>query len=256
PTMELLPLLPLLLPGPLGTAIEVIPLDMAPHSFDDQYRGCRQEMAEELPKLKHSEFSYSKYSEAWNKATDKWSRHQFLGSLSRKEQAIALWAYTLETDLYKDFNKAVPMAGRSGQEHLHNFPFKMLHFLLTEALEDLRKAKTHRRCFHVFRGVRNIRFTVKPEDIVRFGQFASTSPLRNVSQHYGTHTFFEVYTCYGAAIQNFSSMPWEEEVLIPPYETFKVTRVIHKGDETHIHLNSSGEHSNYNCEWHRGDIPG
>ncbi|NXA12797.1 NARE ribosyltransferase, partial [Sapayoa aenigma] len=257
PLMELLPLVLVLLAGTLATGIKEIELNMAPNAFDDQYQDCREEMAKELPALNRTEFvPYSNYFKAWDKASIKWHSHPSLGSLRWKEQAIALLAYSLETDLYKQFNKAVPMAGRSSQVYLHNFPFKVVHFLLTEAVDDLRKAKTHPRCFHVYRGVRDVRFTAKPGQIIRFGQFTSTSLKKGVAQGFGTDTFFEVDTCHGANIQDFSFMPWEEEVLIPPFETFNVTSVTHQGGRTQIQLRSHGVYSKYNCEWLRGDVPG
>ncbi|NXY24594.1 NRT2 ribosyltransferase, partial [Atrichornis clamosus] len=234
-----------------------IALDMAPNSFDDQYLRCHFKMVKALPALNRTEFvPYSDYAEAWNKAAAKWSSRRFPGSLLQLEQAIALLAYTMEEGLYLEFNKAVRMAGRSHQEYLDTFHFKVVHFLLTEALSDLRGAPTHPRCLHVYRGIDGIRFTTGPGQIIRFGQFASTSLLKNVSESYGTRTTFEVDTCQGANIRYFSNYPEEEEVLIPPFETFEVTNVTRQGDDTYIHLRSHGVHSKYNCAWLRGDVRG
>ncbi|NXA12790.1 NRT2 ribosyltransferase, partial [Sapayoa aenigma] len=268
PLMELLPLVLVLLAGTLatstplrwsdlGSAIREIELNMAPNSFDDRYRGCRTAMEKRLPSLNRSEFVInSDYADTWVKARAKWQSHNFKGSRLRPEQAITLIAYSMEEGLYVEFNKAVRSAGRSRRDYLRNFPFKVVHFLLTEALEDLRKAKTHPRCLHVFRGIDGVRFITKPGQTIRFGQFASTSLLKNVSEYYGTDTLFEVHTCYGANIRNFSHYPHEEEVLIPPFETFNVTSVTHQGDKIQIQLRSQGVYSKYNCEWLRGDIPG
>lgn len=143
---------------------------------------------------------------------------------------------------------------RAWREYLRSFRFKVLHFLLTEALKDLRSTWSQPRCLHVYRGV-TVCFVTSLGQIVCFGQFASTSLLKNISLSYGTSTVFEVETCYGADIRHFSDYPEEEEVLIPPFETFKVTNVTHEGNETYIHLRSHGVHSNYNCTWFRGDVP-
>ncbi|NXX25229.1 NRT2 ribosyltransferase, partial [Nicator chloris] len=234
-----------------------IALDMAPNSFDDRYVRCHFRMLRALPSLNRSEFvPYGDYAEAWGKAAALWgSRGPALGSPLQLEQAIALLAYTMEDGLYPEFNKAVRGAGRSRREYLHNFHFKVMHFLLTEALSDLRGAQSHPRCLHVYRGV-GVRFITRPGRIVRFGQFASASLLRNVSESYGTSTTFEVDTCHGADIRNFSYYPEEEEVLIPPFETFRVTNVTREGDDVHIQLRSHGVHSKYNCAWFRGDGPG
>ncbi|NXU92082.1 NRT2 ribosyltransferase, partial [Xiphorhynchus elegans] len=255
PTMELLPLLlVLLLAGAVPTGIEEVPLDMAPNSFDDQYLNCRDEMLEELPMLHHFELATNPtYARSWFLAAPRWHFQASLGSPLRPEQAMALLAYTSKSVDW-EFNAAVHRAGRSRREYLDTFPFKVLHFLLTEALGDLQKA--HPGCLHVYRGVRGIRFTAQPGQIIRFGQFASFFLKKEVAEGFGTDTFFEVYTCHGAAIQDFSFYPEEEEVLIPPFETFDVTHVTHQGNRTLIWLSSHDVYSKYNCAWLRGDIPG
>ncbi|NWT62906.1 NRT2 ribosyltransferase, partial [Erythrocercus mccallii] len=230
-----------------------IPLDMAPDSFDDQYLRCHFKMARALPALNRTEFvPYSDYAEAWSEAVAIWESRARPALPLRPEQAVAILAYTMEHGLYPEFNAATRTAGRSRREYLRAFHFKVLHFLLTEALKELRSARSHPRCLHVYRGV-TVRFTARPGRTVRFGQFASASLLRNVSDSYGTSTSFEVDTCHGVEIRDFSYYPEEEEVLIPPFETFKVTKVAHEGNDTYIQLRSQGVHSRYNCAWFRGD---
>ncbi|NXC36012.1 NARE ribosyltransferase, partial [Campylorhamphus procurvoides] len=232
-------------------------MNMALNSFNDPYRGCCRRMRKAVWALNRTEFvPDSDYTEAWAKATATWHSRPSLGSRLRMDVAIALLAYTTEEGLYMELNKATRRAGRSRQEYLHNFPFKVVHFLLTKALYDLQGDKTHPRCLSAFRGVEGISFSTEPGRIVRFGQFASCSLLRNVSEHYGNDSFFEVQTCHGAAIRDFSFYPEEEEVLIPPFETFDVTSVTRQSDSTYIQLHSHGVYSKYNCAWLRGDIPG
>ncbi|NXP26879.1 NRT2 ribosyltransferase, partial [Scytalopus superciliaris] len=256
PTMELLPLVLVLLAGALATGTEEVALDMAPNAFDDQYRGCSNEMMAELPALNRSELATNTiFAKSWAVAAAKWHGQASPGSPLRPGQAMALLAYTSKS-VHREFNAAVRGAGRSRREYLHGFHFKVLHFLLTEALADLRAAPSHPACLHVYRGVRGVRFTAQPGQTIRFGQFTSSSLDREATKAFGQDTFFEVLTCHGAAIQDFSFYPEEQEVLIPPFETFVVTSVTLRGNSTLIQLRPHGVHSNYNCEWLRGDIPG
>ncbi|NXU36573.1 NRT2 ribosyltransferase, partial [Drymodes brunneopygia] len=233
-------------------AIMEKPLDMAKNSFDDQYRGCFPAMAAVLPALKPIEFVQNPlFSQTWAKATAELKKKV---SYLPSEQAIALMAYTTD-DLYKEFNEAVLEAGRSPQEYRKNFHFKTLHFLLTQALVTLRGTQGQ-KCYDVSRGVDGVLFKAQRGDTVRFGQFASASQSKTIAEDFGTDTVFQVHTCHGADIEEFSMFPDEEEVLIPPFETFEVTDVTYKGNKAQISLRSTGTFSNYSCEWLGGDVTG
>ncbi|NWY72521.1 NARE ribosyltransferase, partial [Erithacus rubecula] len=253
PSMALLALtLALLAMTVATTAITVTPLDMALDSFDDQYQGCGPAMKAELPALNRSEFQKNPlFSKVWPMAVDMW---KFWGypryPLPSPAQAIAIMAYTM-IYLHKEFNHEVRVAGRSPQEYRDSFHFKALHFLLTDALATLRDFEG-RQCRCVFRGVDQYKFEANVGDIVRFGQFASSTLCENVIHDFGTTTVFKVTTCHGAYIKNFSSYPIEEEVLIPPFEKFKVTKIMEGTQNVQIHLDSFGTYSKYNCEWLKG----
>ncbi|NXX57034.1 NARE ribosyltransferase, partial [Scopus umbretta] len=231
--------------------VKEVALDMAPASFDDQYRGCSRMMAEELEELNRTEFANnSVYAEAWTLAAAEWRSRR--GRVSQRpvllpEQAVALLAYTLQGPLYRTFNAAVREAGRSRKEYLSAFQFKVLHFLLSGALRALRDAQP-RRCRHVYRGVQGIRFTAQRHQSIRFGHFTSTSLQNKSTLHFGQDTIFLVETCYGVPIRDFSLFPEEEEVLIPPFEIFEVTNVTRDGDRALIQLRSQDTLSTYNCE--------
>ncbi|XP_066193551.1 NAD(P)(+)--arginine ADP-ribosyltransferase 2-like [Sylvia atricapilla] len=233
-------------------AINVVPMDMAQNSFDDQYQGCGPAMIAALPALNRSEFQKNPlYSRVWTKAKAEWrKRGSRVSPLASPDQAIAVMAYSRK-DIYQQFNAAVRVAGRSPQEYRKNFHFKTFHFLLTQALVTLRHAQNS-QCRHVFRGARDIHFKARRGQRVRFGQFTSTSLRTEIAQKFGRDTIFQVHTCHGVDIRGFSMYPQEEEVLIPPYETFEVTQVIWDGKRTWIWLRSTGTFSKYNCEWLKG----
>nr|XP_038034604.1 erythroblast NAD(P)(+)--arginine ADP-ribosyltransferase-like isoform X3 [Anas platyrhynchos] len=224
-------------------------MDMAQDSFDDQYLNCSRMMEEKLKTVNRNEFQNKVYADTWREAAKHWQKQW--GNSNRpqvlpQEQAVAVLAYTDGGHLYKQFNTLVREGGCSREHYLQHFPFKTLHFLLTEAVHTLQKTQRP-KCNRVYRGIKGIRFMAQLNQTVRFGQFASASFNKNIAQDFGTDTFFVVNTCYGVSIRSFSFYPEQEEVLIPPYEVFKVTKVICYTDGTHIHLDSHSRHSNYNC---------
>ncbi|XP_052033295.1 GPI-linked NAD(P)(+)--arginine ADP-ribosyltransferase 1 isoform X1 [Apodemus sylvaticus] len=238
-----------------------IPLDMAPASFDDQYAGCLADMTAALPDLNRSEFQANRdYADGWAMANNQWQERRTWGSVwgslppsppgFRDEHGVALLAYTANSPLHKKFNAAVREAGRSRAHYLHHFPFKTLHFLLTEALQLLRSHRS-RGCQQVYRGVHGLRFRpAGPGATVRLGGFASAS-LKNVAaQQFGEDTFFGIWTCLGAPIRGYSFFPEEEEVLIPPFETFQVINTSRPTQgPARIYLRALGKRSTYNCEY-------
>nr|XP_034986122.1 erythroblast NAD(P)(+)--arginine ADP-ribosyltransferase-like [Zootoca vivipara] len=241
-------------------------LDMALNSFDDQYEGCEQTMEEEIARLNQTEFLKNKiYAKAWKLTANLRDDSKWLRNL-RPEYSAAIMAYTFEEPkLYLDFNAAVRKAGESKAHYQNNFNFKTFHFLLTRALQDLRISNTPSPpCYKVFRGVSNIHFSATVKDTVRFGQFTSSSRQEWIAQGFTADsksgvgqpvakTIFEIYTCHGVLIREFSDMPVEDEVLIPPYEQFRVVSS-RKGEDgtTHIQLHSAGKFSKHNCAYARG----
>ncbi|NWZ88678.1 NRT2 ribosyltransferase, partial [Poecile atricapillus] len=232
--------------------VQKVSLDMAEDSFDDQYRGCRDTITADLPNLRSAEFQKNPLlAQVWAKATATWRKRGLPKTDLSPDQAIAIMAYT-RNELYKEFNAATHQAGSSALWYHQKFHYKTLHFLLTDAVATLRGP----RCRCVFRGVEGRRFFAWPGQTIRFGQFTSTSLCRRVAQGFGKDTVFQVNTCHGADIQNFSKYPDEQEVLVPPFETFQVTKVTQVGKTRLIYLNSTGTFSKYNCEWLRGDSVG
>uniref|UniRef100_A0A8C9EJQ1 NAD(P)(+)--arginine ADP-ribosyltransferase n=1 Tax=Pavo cristatus TaxID=9049 RepID=A0A8C9EJQ1_PAVCR len=234
--------------------IKEVAMDMAPNSFDDQYQGCSRMMEAELQQLNDTEFTNVLYTHDWRRAATEWQRRW--GRAARppalgQDQATAMLAYMIQGNLYHQFNNATLTGGRSRQHYLHNYPFKTLHFLLSRALQTLRESQPQ-RCFQVYRGVRGIRYTARQGEVVRFGQFTSSSLQKNLPREYSPDTFFSVETCYGAPVQNFTTFPAENKALIPPFEQFRVTNVTNNKGINFIQLRSQGKSSTYNCEFVKG----
>uniref|UniRef100_A0A8C3TPE9 NAD(P)(+)--arginine ADP-ribosyltransferase n=1 Tax=Catharus ustulatus TaxID=91951 RepID=A0A8C3TPE9_CATUS len=224
--------------------IKVLHLDMAQKSFDDQYLTCADDMTKKVPELKCTDFLQNeRFAQLWSNASAEWQKRETsMGPLSQDE-TIAIMMYTIG-EVHNQFNDAVQKAGSSPLQYQNNFHFKTLHFLLTQALQKLRDLNT---CRNVFRGESKKKYKVKKGDEVHFGYFASTSRSREVSEWYGTRTMFHVHTCLGAVIENFSFTSSHREVLIPPFETFRVTDVTCEGATMDIKLHSTGNLSNRKC---------
>ncbi|XP_074415737.1 erythroblast NAD(P)(+)--arginine ADP-ribosyltransferase-like [Zonotrichia albicollis] len=235
------------------TAVNVIPLDMAPYSFDDQYQGCGPAMKAALLTLSGSEFQQNEeFAEVWVKAATAWqSRGPPVSPLS-PDQATAIMAFTMTNP--RTFNDAVSVVGRSRQLYRDNFQFKTLHFLLTDALSTLRDAQKG-QCRDAVLNVCNTRFETQRGATVRFSQFMMVFQSEEIGEC-PSEARLELRTCHGVEIQFFSEFPEPAIVLIPPFETFKVTQYTQEGDKTQIQLQSTGTYSKYNCEWlGGGSIP-
>ncbi|XP_066193599.1 erythroblast NAD(P)(+)--arginine ADP-ribosyltransferase-like [Sylvia atricapilla] len=222
-------------------------LDMAQDTFDDQYRGCGPAMTTALPALNRSDFQKNPFfALVWEEAVAEWQRRgSRVSPLSSPEQAIAIMAYTMGA--HGVFNIAVRVAGRSPQEYRDHFNFKMLHFLLTDALATLRDTQKG-ECLDMFRRECGVQTEAQHGDTVRFGQFTPMS-LGKATSGCSVETVFQVHTCHGVDIGLFSDDPGNWGVLIPPFETFEVNEVTREGNKSQIHLRSTGTFSKYNCEW-------
>ncbi|XP_026550084.1 erythroblast NAD(P)(+)--arginine ADP-ribosyltransferase-like, partial [Notechis scutatus] len=227
--------------------LEKIPLDMAKDSLDDPYNGCVTSRELKLQKPGYVPLP-KKYLKTWQTAISHVAKlgNHALGHFNRM-YATALMAYTIGDHFYADFNAAVRQAGRSKYAYVH-FPFKDYFLLLNRALQA---KKTGPACYEVFRGIHGIRFTFSGK-VVRFGQFASSSLIKKVSEGFGEDTFFSIRTCHGVPISPFSLRPYQLEVLIPPYETFTVVAHQKTPKGVYIRLVSRGVYNRFNCESLKG----
>uniref|UniRef100_A0A8C6S8C6 NAD(P)(+)--arginine ADP-ribosyltransferase n=1 Tax=Neogobius melanostomus TaxID=47308 RepID=A0A8C6S8C6_9GOBI len=227
-------------------------LCMSEQSVDDRYDGCPEKMAKKVKdEYLPNEMKDSLFKSGWEKAESCANKKY----KTRKNKALtidhlqAICAYTEELpNLYQPFNAAV----RSGRPNYNTsaFQYHTLHFWLISALEILKIKKpcytTYRRTNDVYKGGVN--------NIIRFGSFASSSKEPNLLQ-FGKKTCFHIRTCFGANLKDYSAFNKDErEVLIPPYEMFKIVK-IEKGSyekmtkcNTIFVLEEEGNLSNLNCE--------
>ncbi|XP_055012782.1 ecto-ADP-ribosyltransferase 4-like [Boleophthalmus pectinirostris] len=226
----------------------IIPLNMMEKSVDDMYDGCSKEMDE---KVKNEYFpremkNNQLFRDAWKKTescvNDKYNKDKAL----TKDQVQALGVYT-GNDVYGPFNAAVRVS--ADKYTTSAFKYHALHYWLTTALQTLNNNKI---CRTTYRRSRDT-FTGQLDQEIRFGQFASSSVSPDVVE-FGNETCFQIETCLGAPINEYSCYSTEDEVLIPPYEKFKIMKIVQKSYEqlenctTIFVLKPVGHKTNLNCK--------
>ncbi|XP_029003389.1 GPI-linked NAD(P)(+)--arginine ADP-ribosyltransferase 1-like [Betta splendens] len=196
------------------------PLDMAPDSIDDMYDGCRPEAASVIDLFGVFEWHYNRnFSGAWALAEKqaKQPAHEQLGG----DHAVALYLYTGTQPLREQFNRAVKTGKRKYSTSL--FTFHYFYFFLTDAIRVLRGNQTS--CSVAYHRTWE-RFSPVPVDArLRFGAFVMAGATRQSFDFHGNTSCFEIRTCFGADITHYSAADQTGQLLIPPYEVFRVTDV-------------------------------
>ena len=226
-------------------APSVIKLDMAENAVDDMYFGCNATMTKMVKNTFFKKENTGQFKIVWKRAqscTNKNVKYKENGdgALTKDHlQAICVYTAGSRECFYEKFNEAV----RTGRK---NFPFHSLHFWLTSAIQIL---SNDRNCLTTYRRSKAV-FNGKQGQMIRFGSFTSSSKKKDLT-HFGTKSCFEIRTCSGAYLKNYPTLNnTEEEVLIPPYEVFQITKIVNNGlldCEIGYVLKSKGILSNLNC---------
>lgn len=151
---------------------------MALNSVDDQYVGCRGNMAN-LVETKYLKEEMSTFEVFWNRGKEKVKEAK---DGLRINNLIAIHVYT-DYGVYEDLENAVS----NGKDKFKDktFTWYSLHFLLTEAIQILRKAQN--KCYDTYQGTDytyvNAKDVLNKE--VRFGSFASSSLDQKVTKFLG-----------------------------------------------------------------------
>ncbi|XP_031145345.1 ecto-ADP-ribosyltransferase 4-like [Sander lucioperca] len=203
------------------TKTGVLPLNMATDSIDDMYDGCRSETASVIDLFGVFEWNFNRnFSFAWasTEGGAKKPMHKHL----KEEHAIVMYMYTKMKYIQQDFNQAV----KTGK-HKYNtdrFKFHYFYFYLTDAIQVLRHNQTScRTTYH--RTQKQFDHNVINTNM-RFGAFSWVGSSKQSFDLNGNVSCFEIYSCFGADITHYSATNQMGQVLIPPYEVFKITHVL------------------------------
>lgn len=176
------------------------------------------------------------FSQAWSKAEQKAKTpaHHYM----RKQHSVAIYMYT---QAVRQPGGTVLTAGEGPEKQLTS-ESQPLFTYLSEAIQILKHSQ---RLCHT---------TSYPSDpssnlsmsgkLLRFGTFV----LGSDGCRRRGNTCFQVHTCFGVDISHYSALEEDGQVLIPPYEVFKVTHVTSDargGEFTHK------LESNLNCVYDR-----
>ncbi|XP_014917221.1 ecto-ADP-ribosyltransferase 4 [Acinonyx jubatus] len=229
-----------------------INFDLAPNSFDDQYQGCSQQVMEKLSQgdyfTKEIE-THRNYYRVWSNAYLTWlNQEKDLPKNINITHAVAISVYTSNNSIRTDFIRAMASATRTPRQYKHSFHFKYLHYYLTSAIQLLRKEivrKNNSLCYEVHHEMKGINLEAYRGATIRFGQFLSTSLRKEDTQKSENQTLFTIFTCLGAPVEEVSV---KKEVLVPPYELFKVVNMSYNPRGNWLQLQSAGNQSTYNCQ--------
>ncbi|KAF5889517.1 T-cell ecto-ADP-ribosyltransferase 2-like, partial [Clarias magur] len=202
-------------------------LDMAPDAVDDAFSQCRDKMlisVTEPDGLLQKELNASKeFREMWSKYSGVCWKN-IPGGTSYHFDALQAYANS-DAKFRKTFNELVYSKGSNSTTYREKFPFKSLHFLLTDALRLLNRSNL---CKTVFYATSNV-YTAKPGNEVRFGKFIKAiltlSSETEVVEVEGGGTLFNITSCSVVNVEEITCKSEEVQCLISPTEVFKVQKV-------------------------------
>ncbi|XP_070684103.1 ecto-ADP-ribosyltransferase 4-like [Pempheris klunzingeri] len=198
-----------------------LPLDMATDSIDDMFDGCRSETASIIDLFGVFEWHFNRnFSFAWALAESnaKTPVHKHL----KEDHAIVMYMYTKVKNIQQDFNNAV----KTGKHKYgtYGFMFHYFYFYLTDAVQVLRHNETS--CKTTYHRTRKQFSHNVINTNMRFGAFTLVASSMQSFDFNGNMSCFEIHSCFGADITYYSAANQMGQVLIPPYEVFKITDVL------------------------------
>ncbi|XP_036372754.1 ecto-ADP-ribosyltransferase 5-like [Megalops cyprinoides] len=219
-------------------------MSMSPSAVDDQFSGCRAEMREKVMGkgglLEQELKSNVAFREVW--------RSIKCGKTipgGRQEHTLAMQVYTHASKKFlSDFDSAVESRGANNGVDSSSFPYKSLHFLLTEALQLLQTSQCH-----TVSHSSEHRYGARVGEEVRFGRFVSTM----TGESHAAGTLFHITSCAAVKVAravvkaNRACSINETELLVPPFEVFMVEDVKTSDNYTEITLNHTRFHSYHDC---------
>ncbi|XP_062865109.1 ecto-ADP-ribosyltransferase 5 [Trichomycterus rosablanca] len=202
-------------------------LDMAPDAIDDKFLNCLEKMMKVVTKpgglLQKELETSSDFAKVWKKGDETICEKQIPGG--NKYHTTALQAYgNSDSKFRKQFNDLVYSKGTNRTTYVDGFPFKSLHFLLTDAF---RLANSSKSCVTRFYGTTN-QYTAKIKEEVRFGKFIRAEIQHSAAAETAMEedgTLFNITSCSAINVDDYTCKSEEISHLISPNEVFRVKNI-------------------------------
>ncbi|XP_060771993.1 ecto-ADP-ribosyltransferase 5-like [Neoarius graeffei] len=230
-------------------------LDMALDAVDDIFSQCQDKMLKavtEIDGLLQKELKDDKeFEELWRKYSGTCKKN-ITGGTSYHIDALEAYGNS-KPKFRKMFNNLVYSKGNNTLTYRDEFPFKSLHFLLTDSVRLL---KPTNKCETKYYATRNT-YTADTGTEVRFGKFINakntlSSTIEELEPKEDGVTMFNITSCSVINVEENTCTSEEIQCLISPAEVFTVEDVrdaTTDDDTTYklITLTHSRFLSNHNC---------
>lgn len=230
---------------------EVIQMGMFPEAADYSFQNCRKEMLQMVTKsggLLQTELNNNTYFKTMWKGDAACSKTIPGGT---QKHMVALQSYVdAGSKFHRKFKKLV-QTSRGSSTYRDEFPFKSLFFLLTDAMQLIRKNK----CQTVYSGTEE-EYSTGIGEKVRFKSFLPakllyTDAAEETSSSDNIGTVFNITSCSVFPLEDYECVSEEIDLLISPTEVFTVTgiRTVSNSNDKfkEITLTHSHFHSSSNC---------
>ncbi|XP_044046834.1 ecto-ADP-ribosyltransferase 4-like isoform X2 [Siniperca chuatsi] len=191
--------------------------DLTYDQNDDMYDNCRSKAIVVTDKAIMQKWNTrTNFSQAWSNAEQK--AKEPAHSYMEKHHSIAIYMYT--NIMLQPVKQDLETAERTGKQLKETFESRSLYFSLSEAVQILKHSQV--TCLSTnYRTEALLNLNISNKQI-RFSTFILGSDGWNFTRN---ASCFELYTCFGADITHYSALKQNSQVLIPPYEVFKVTNI-------------------------------
>ncbi len=155
------------------------------------------------------------FSQAWSNAEQKAEEpaHAYM----EKHHSVAIRMYT---NALRTAKPELETGDISGKHLKETFESRSLYFSLSEAIQILKHGQV--TCLSTNYTTKTLLNRNISNKLIRFSTFVLGSDGWGLTRN---ASCFQVYTCFGADITYYSALKQNNQVLIPPYEVFKVSDI-------------------------------